>query len=101
MADTKTCGKCGERKPRAAFAQDRSRVDGDAKQARRRVNVLVRTGRLAHPNDSPCADCGHIWTAGERRHEYDHHRGYGAEHHLDVETVCTACHRVREQARAA
>lgn len=73
--------------------------DGDARQARRRVNVLVRTGRLAHPNTLPCADCGHDWSSGERRHEYDHHRGYAAEHHLDVEAVCTTCHHQREANR--
>lgn len=33
------------------------------------------------------------------RHEYDHHQGYGAEHHLDVEPVCTFCHAAREKAR--
>jgi hypothetical protein len=69
--------------------------DGDRKQARQRVNVLVRTGRLAHPNTLPCADCGHAWEQGERRHEYDHHLGYAAENHLAVEAVCTICHRRR------
>lgn len=74
--------------------------DGDRKQARHRVNVEVRTGRRPHPNDLPCADCGHVWSEGERRHEYDHHLGYGAEHHLDVEAVCTTCHAARDSARA-
>lgn len=73
--------------------------DGDAEQARQRVNVLVRTGRLPRPNDLPCADCGHVWAEGERRHEYDHHLGYGAAHHLDVEAVCTTCHHSRERVR--
>ncbi len=48
----------------------------------------------------PCADCGHVWAEGERRHEYDHHNGYAAEHQLDVEAVCTVCHHAREKARA-
>lgn len=73
--------------------------DGDSEQARQRVNVLVRTGRLAHPNTIPCADCGHNWVEGERRHEYDHRLGYAAEHHLDVEAVCTRCHRRRADER--
>ena len=73
--------------------------DGDFVQARQRVNVEVRTGRRPHPNSIPCADCGHIWSEGERRHEYDHHKGYAAEHHLSVEPVCTICHHARESAR--
>ena len=73
--------------------------DGDRRQARRRVNVEVRTGRRPHPNSLPCVDCGHAWTAGERRHEYDHHLGYSAEHHYDVEAVCTTCHGKRSSAR--
>lgn len=73
--------------------------DGDRKQARQRVNVLVRTGKIPHPNSLPCVDCGHVWCEEERRHEYDHHLGYGAEHHLDVEAVCTTCHRSRADAR--
>ncbi len=64
---------------RAAFGPAPSPPrDGDKAQARHRVNVLVRTGRLAHPNALACADCGHIWKQGERRHEYDHYLGYAA-----------------------
>lgn len=66
--------------------------DGDKKQARQRVNVEVRQGFRPHPNTLPCTDCGHIWQPGERRHEYDHHKGYASAHHLDVEPVCTKCH---------
>ncbi len=71
--------------------------DGDKIQARQRVNVEVRTGRRPHPNTLPCTDCGHVWRPGERRHHYDHHLGYAAEHHLDVEPVCTTCHAARDQ----
>lgn len=60
----------------------------------------VRTGHRPHPNSLPCADCAHEWKTGERRHEYDHHRGYAAEHHYDVEPVCTLCHARRDNARA-
>ncbi len=73
--------------------------DGNKKQARQRVNVEVRTKRRPHPNSIPCADCGHIHSEGERRHEYDHHLGYSKEHHLDVESVCTICHNRRERER--
>ena len=69
--------------------------DGDKIQARQRINVLVRTGKIPHPNSLPCSDCGHIHRDGERRHEYDHHLGYAAEHHYDVEPVCTICHSKR------
>lgn len=74
--------------------------DGDRKQARQRVNVEVRTGRRPHPNTLPCVDCGHVWHEGDKRHEYDHYLGYAAEHHLDVEPVCTVCHRARADRRA-
>lgn len=73
--------------------------DGDKVQARQRVNVEVRTGRRAHPNTLQCVDCGHVHRPGERRHEYDHHLGYAAEHHGHVEPVCTVCHRSRCMAR--
>jgi hypothetical protein len=69
--------------------------DGDRKQARQRINVEVRTGRRPHPNSLPCADCGHVWSEGEQRHEYDHHKGYAPEHHLEVEPVCVDCHAKR------
>jgi hypothetical protein len=66
------------------------------KKARQTVNVAVRLGRLPRPNDLPCKDCGHIWTVGERRHEYDHYLGYAPEHWLDVQAVCTKCHAKRD-----
>lgn len=72
--------------------------DGDKKQARRRVNYLVEQGRIPHPNALPCVDCGHHG-GGERRHEYDHARGYDGENQLYVEAVCSRCHHAREEAR--
>lgn len=75
--------------------------DGDYKQARRRVNHLVDVGLLPDPNDVPCTDCGHVYKSGERRHEYDHYRGYEARHHECVESVCTTCHHIREEMRRA
>lgn len=73
--------------------------DGDKTQARQRINVEVRTGYRPHPNKLPCADCGHIWKLGERRHEYDHHMGYSPENHYEAEAVCTTCHRKRSVKR--
>ncbi len=73
--------------------------DGDKRQARRRINVEVRTGRRPHPNTLPCTDCQHVWAPGERRHEYDHAKGYGAAFHLFVEPVCTRCQSKRAWAR--
>ena len=82
--------------PGRAYVESR---DGDKLQARGRVNHLVRVGILPDPNDVPCVDCGHVWTEGERRHEYDHHRGYEAGHHEDVEAVCSRCHHRRARER--
>lgn len=73
--------------------------NGDRLQARQRVNVEVRSGHRPHPNELPCADCGHLWLRGQRRHEYDHHLGYDAEDHLNVEAVCTTCHAARDSVR--
>jgi hypothetical protein len=72
---------------------------GDKRQARRRINYLVEQGRIPPPNALPCCDCSHEWRNGERRHEYDHHLGYAVEHHLDVQPVCTSCHKRREASR--
>ncbi len=44
----------------------------------------------ADPNTRPCADCGHVWFAGERGHVY-----VG-----DDEVVCILCLRYRERAQA-
>lgn len=88
------------RKPRPA--PGRSFVparNGDRRQARRRINFFVETGLLPQPNALPCTDCGHTWKPGERRHEYDHHLGYAAEHHEHVACVCTRCHRKRDNGR--
>ena len=72
---------------------------GNKAQARQRINVEVRTGRRPHPNDLPCTDCNHIYVDGERRHEYDHFKGYEAAHHYDVQSVCTTCHAKRDSER--
>jgi hypothetical protein len=71
--------------------------DGNKKQARHKVNKLVRNGDLENPNSLPCRDCGHI--GDEKRHEYDHYLGYKAENHTDVEVVCSKCHSKRERDR--
>ena len=73
--------------------------DNDKKQARQRINVLVRTGKLPHPKTLPCNDCGHIWVKGGRRHEYDHYLGYASQHHYHVQVVCSSCHAKREKKR--
>jgi hypothetical protein len=86
----------GRPKPGRRFAPAR---DGDKVQARRRIDHLINIGLLPDPNELPCSDCGHRTGPGERRHEYDHHLGYDAEHHEDVEAVCTTCHYARERER--
>lgn len=50
-----------------------------------------------HPNERPCDDCGHVWFAGERRHEY---LADSAERHEDVEVLCVLCRRQRGLAPA-
>ncbi|MGI9098462.1 MAG: hypothetical protein ACR2H2_08225 [Solirubrobacteraceae bacterium] len=50
-----------------------------------------------HPNDRPCAECGHIWFVGERRHEYLDH---SAESPEDVEVLCVLCRQQRGLAPA-
>lgn len=73
--------------------------DGDHLQARARTNQAVRTGVLPSPNDLPCTDCGHDHASDGKRHEYDHHLGYSAEHQLSVQAVCVSCHRKRDANR--
>lgn len=97
MGETTAISWCDHTKPGPPPYAPR---DGDKKQARQRINVEVRTGYRPHPNSLPCTDCGHLWSEGERRHEYDHHLGYGAAHHYDVEPVCTECHAKRDSAKA-
>lgn len=66
--------------------------DNDSRQARAKINLLVRTGRLPKPNNIPCIKCGHKYTKGSRRHEYHHVYGYSAGKHLIATPVCTKCH---------
>lgn len=64
-----------------------------------RIAREIRRGALPRPNTVPCVDCGHVWAAGNSRHEYDHYLGYAAEHHEAVEVVCKVCHRRRTDER--
>lgn len=75
--------------------------DGDKYQARRAIKRQIEKALRSHPNDLPCVDCGHVWSEGERRHEYDHYKGYAAEHHLSVEPVCSLCHHARDNRNKA
>lgn len=105
---TYKCGDCRNARARASYTPKPGPTPGrrfvppragDQAQARRRVNYLVEAGLIPAPNTLDCADCGHEWRDGERRHEYDHHRGYAPAHHEDVEAVCTTCHHARENQR--
>jgi hypothetical protein len=69
--------------------------DGDKMQARQKVALEVRMGRLPPAKTLPCADCGHVWKPGEPRHQYDHFNGYSAENHYAVQPVCVKCHAKR------
>ena len=75
--------------------------DGDAVQARASISRAIARGSLPRPNTVPCVDCGQVWAPGLGRHEYDHHLGYGAEHHESVEVVCRRCHDRRTRERVA
>lgn len=71
--------------------------DGDKNQARNRVNYAVASNKLARARNIPCVDCGHL--GPDRIHDYDHHKGYDAVNHLEVECVCVPCHVDRERQR--
>ncbi len=45
------------------------------------------------PNERPCDDCGHVWFAGQRRHDYVDPL---AERPEDVTVLCVLCRRRRE-----
>jgi hypothetical protein len=83
-----------EPKPRRGIRIISAR-DGDKRQARSRVNILVRSGIIAAPGTLPCLDCGDV----RQRHTYDHHLGYAAEHHEHVQPVCYQCHALRSVQR--
>lgn len=102
---TSSCKKSKNKKQRTKYApkprpaKGRSFVparDNDKKQARRRINHFVECGLIPRPNDIPCVDCGHVYEKGGMRHEYDHYKGYAAQHHEDVEALCASCHVKRE-----
>ena len=50
-----------------------------------------------HPNERPCDQCGHIWFAGERRHDYVEH---GGERPEEVAVLCRLCRQQRGLPRA-
>jgi hypothetical protein len=66
--------------------------DGDKTQARNRVNHAVDVGAMPDPNTLQCAHCGRSRKESGVRHEYHHHRGYGADFQLDVIALCDTCH---------
>jgi hypothetical protein len=81
-------------RPRIGKWQGNPERDGDKRQANAKVRVAVQNGRMPRPSDVPCFDCRHI--GPDRRHEYDHYRGYSAGNHLQVQAVCKRCHALRE-----
>jgi hypothetical protein len=50
-----------------------------------------------HPNERPCDQCGHVWFAGERRHDYVEH---GGERPEEVMVLCRLCRQQRGLPRA-
>ncbi len=63
-------------------------------KARHAVEGLIKAGKLPHPNDVECADCGH--KGSDKPHHYDHHRGYGDDVLTDVRPMCVDCHRLKD-----
>lgn len=76
-----------------------NRRDGDKLQARASVNRLIRYGKIPSPSEVPCSQCKHC--GDDRKHEYHHHNGYSAEHHLDVIVLCSKCHHHQPDMKAS
>ena len=57
------------------------------------VGQAIKQRKLPHPTSLKCVDCGAIATS------YDHHLGYGRDHWLDVQPVCTRHNATRAWAR--
>jgi hypothetical protein len=51
-----------------------------------------------HPNSISCADCGHVWFEGERRHQYVDEAGEVSEQD-GADVVCILCHQKRRRPR--
>lgn len=74
----------------AARARRHKALYPDKDSARNAVRAAVRSGDLAV---GPCCECGRRPAPeGRRDVEAHHHKGYDAEHALDVVWLCTKCH---------
>lgn len=72
-------------------------ADSEQSPARLQVDERVARGDWPDPNARPCHDCGHVWFAGERRHEYDVDQlDRPPGDHEDVHIVCVLCHQQRQ-----
>lgn len=58
--------------------------------------MTAAPSREPHPNSRPCADCGHVWFAGERQHVV-FARDQPAGPAAGDEVICVLCQRVRER----
>jgi hypothetical protein len=56
----------------------------------------VRSGAWPDPNLRRCADCGHVWFVGERRHVYVAPGGEVPAAPEGAEVLCILCLRERE-----
>lgn len=63
--------------------------------ANQAVHLEVRAGIRPHANTLPCTNCGHVYSPGERRHEWDHYLGYDRENWFSVVVLCTRCHHAK------
>lgn|GEM_PF-3510178 len=55
-------------------------------------------GQRPHPNKLPCADCGHVWFEGERRHDYVDAAG-SVTIEDPADAACTLCRQKRGRGR--
>ncbi len=94
----KTCqsemGKVNKARPGARTQAKIRRLakppDPVALRARSRARYAVKTGKLVK---GPCKVC-----KATERIEMHHYKGYAPENALDVEWLCTICHRLLENA---
>jgi hypothetical protein len=78
------------------MTDERTKIKAFRNKARSAVRAAIVKGSLPHANTVPCHDCGCMWAEGQRRHEYDHYKGYERENRLEVQPVCKRCHTLRD-----
>ncbi len=73
----------------------RSRNATDERRARVAVNRAVMAGKIPRASSLPCVGCG------AKAREYHHHAGYDRQNWLNVEPICSQCHKDHHFASAS